>query len=77
MSGLIGDVQPACGVYRKPACGVDAMRFVGGLSIDEKSQIQALDRTQPGLPMKKGRAGRDCRDFCVRRLSVMRARIAL
>jgi transposase len=24
---------------------------------DEKSQIQALDRTQPGLPMKKGRAG--------------------
>jgi transposase len=27
------------------------------LSIDEKSQIQALDRTQPGLPLKKGRAG--------------------
>ena len=27
------------------------------LSIDEKSQIQALDRTQPGLPMKKGRCG--------------------
>jgi transposase len=25
--------------------------------IDEKSQIQAVDRTQPGLPMKKGRAG--------------------
>ena len=25
------------------------------LSIDEKSQIKALDRTQPGLPMKKGR----------------------
>ena len=25
------------------------------LSCDEKSQIQALDRTQPGLPMKKGR----------------------
>ena len=25
-------------------------------SMDEKSQIQALDRTQPGLPMKKGRA---------------------
>src|SRR5271167_4170952 len=25
------------------------------LSIDEKSQIQALDRTQPGLPLKKGR----------------------
>jgi hypothetical protein len=27
------------------------------LSVDEKSQIQALDRAQPGLPMKKGRAG--------------------
>jgi transposase len=27
------------------------------LSVDEKSQIQALDRTQPGLPIKKGRAG--------------------
>ena len=27
------------------------------LSVDEKSQIQALARTQPGLPMKKGRAG--------------------
>ena len=28
------------------------------LCVDEKSQIQALDRTQPGLPMKKGRARR-------------------
>ena len=27
------------------------------LSVDEKSQVQALDRTQPGLPIKKGRAG--------------------
>ena len=27
------------------------------LSLDEKNQIQALDRTQPGLPLKKGRAG--------------------
>ena len=27
------------------------------LAVDEKSQIQALDRTQPGLPMKKGRCG--------------------
>lgn len=26
------------------------------LCVDEKSQIQALDRTQPGLPLKKGRA---------------------
>ena len=27
------------------------------MSLDEKSQIQALDRTQPGLPMKRGRLG--------------------
>ena len=27
------------------------------LCLDEKSQVQALDRTQPSLPMKKGRAG--------------------
>ena len=27
------------------------------LCMDEKGQIQALDRTQPSLPMKKGRAG--------------------
>jgi len=33
------------------------------LSIDEKSQIQARDRTQPGLPMKKGRAGTMTHDF--------------
>ena len=33
------------------------------LSLDEKSQIQALDRTQPGLPMKKGRAGTMTHDY--------------
>ena len=33
------------------------------LSVDEKSQIQALDRTQPGLPMKKGRAGTITHDY--------------
>ena len=30
------------------------------LCVDEKSQIQALDRTQPGLPLKKGRAATSC-----------------
>ena len=30
-------------------------------SFDEKSSIQALDRTQPGLPVKKGRCGTDAR----------------
>ena len=33
------------------------------LSLDEKSQIQALDRTQPGLPLKKGRAGTMTHDY--------------
>jgi len=33
------------------------------LSVDEKSQIQALDRTQPGLPMKKGRLGTMTHDY--------------
>jgi transposase len=33
------------------------------LCVDEKSQIQALDRTQPGLPMKKGQAGTMTHDY--------------
>ena len=33
------------------------------LCVDEKSQIQALDRTQPGLPMKRGRAGTMTHDY--------------
>jgi transposase len=33
------------------------------LCCDEKSQIQALDRTQPGLPLKKGRAGTMTHDY--------------
>ena len=32
-------------------------------SVDEKSQIQALDRTQPGLPIKKGRCGTMTHDY--------------
>ena len=31
--------------------------------LDEKSQVQALDRTQPGLPLKKGRAGTMTHDY--------------
>ena len=34
-----------------------------GLCVDEKSQIQALDRTQPGLPLKKGRCGTMTHDY--------------
>ena len=39
------------------------------LCVDEKSQIQALDRTQPGLPLKKGRAQTMTHDY-KRHLSV-------
>ena len=44
-------VQDIVGLY------VDPPEHALVLSVDEKSQIQALDRTQPGLPMKKGRCG--------------------
>ena len=33
------------------------------MCVDEKSQIQALDRTQPGLPIKKGRCGTMTHDY--------------
>ena len=33
------------------------------LSVDEKSQVQALDRTQPSLPIKPGRAGTMTHDY--------------
>jgi transposase len=33
------------------------------LSVDEKSQIQALERTQPGLPLKRGRCGTLTHDY--------------
>src|SRR5438309_7245997 len=33
------------------------------LSVDERSQIQALDRTQPGLPLKAGRCGAMTHDY--------------
>ena len=33
------------------------------ICVDEKSQIQALDRTQPGLPIKRGRCGTRTHDY--------------
>src|SRR5690349_7904949 len=58
----------------KDAKFVDKLRDVVGLyvdppahavvlSVDEKSQIQALDRTEPGLPMKKGRCATMTHDY--------------
>ena len=42
---------------------VDPPAHAVGLSIDEKSQIQALDRTQPGLPIKPGRCQTMTHDY--------------
>jgi transposase len=48
---FVEKVRDVVGLYLDPP--EQALVF----SVDEKSQIQALDRTQPGLPMKKGQAG--------------------
>lgn len=50
-------IEDVVGLY------VDPPKHVVVLSIDEKSQIQALDRTQPGLPMKPGRLGTMTHDY--------------
>jgi transposase len=50
-------VEEIVGLY------VDPPAHAMVLSIDEKSQIQALDRTQPGLPMKQGRCGTMTHDY--------------
>jgi transposase len=50
-------VEDVVGLY------VDPPAHAVVLSIDEKSKIQALDRTQPGLPMKKGRVGTMTHDY--------------
>jgi hypothetical protein len=50
-------VQDIIGLYLNPP---DKARV---FSVDEKSQIQALDRTQPGLPLKKGRCGTMTHDY--------------
>ncbi len=54
---FIEKLQDVVGLYLDPP--EKALVF----SVDEKSQIQALDRTQPGLPMKKGRAGTMTHDY--------------
>ena len=42
---------------------VDPPKHAIVLSVDEKSQIQALDRSQPGLPLKPGKAGTMTHDY--------------
>ncbi len=47
------------------------------LCVDEKSSIQALDRTQPGLPMKKGRCGTMTHDYTRHGTSTLFAALAV
>jgi len=49
--GATGGVRDIVGLYVNPP------EHAVVLSVDEKSQIQALGRTQPGLPLKQGRCG--------------------
>jgi hypothetical protein len=50
-------VEDVVGLYMAPPCHAVV------LSIDEKSQIQALDRTQPGLPLKPGKCQTMTHDY--------------
>lgn len=54
---LVEKIHDVVGVYLNPPDNAVVFSF------DEKSQIQALDRTQPGLPLKRGRAGTMTHDY--------------
>lgn len=58
---LVGKVTDICGLYLGTNADVPANAIV--LSVDEKSQIQALDRTVPILPMTEGRIERRSHDY--------------
>jgi transposase len=54
---FLGKLTDVIGLYMNPP------EHAMVLCVDEKSQIQALDRTQPGLPLKKGRCGTMTHDY--------------
>lgn len=54
---FVAKLRDVVGLYVHPPKRAVVFAF------DEKSQIQALDRTQPGLPLKKGRAGTLTHDY--------------
>jgi transposase len=60
---LSNDPQFAAKLRDTVGLYVDPPAHAVVLSVDEKSQIQALDRTQPGLPLKKGRCGTMTHDY--------------
>ena len=57
--------DPNCAAKLRDVVGlyIDPPAHAVVLSVDEKSQIQALDRTQPGLPLKRGRCGTMTHDY--------------
>jgi hypothetical protein len=57
---FLAKLEAIVGLYMAPP------RHAVVLSVDEKSQIQALDRTQPGLPIKPSKAGTMTHDYCQR-----------
>jgi transposase len=54
---FLAKLEAIVGLYMRPP------QHALVLSLDEKSQIQALDRTQPGLPIKPGRCGTMTHDY--------------
>ena len=54
---FLAKLEAIVGLYMHPP------RHALVLSVDEKSRIQALDRTQPGLPIKPGRCGTMTHDY--------------
>jgi transposase len=54
---FVEKIEDVVGLYMNPPCHAVV------LSIDEKSQIQALDRTQPGLPLKPGKCATMTHDY--------------
>ena len=54
---FVAKLEDIVGLYLAPP------RHATVLSVDEKSQIQALDHTQPGLPIKPGKAGTMTHDY--------------
>jgi transposase len=60
---LSNDPQFASKLHEIVGLYVDPPAHAVVLSIDEKSQIQALDRTQPGLPLKPGKCGTMTHDY--------------
>lgn len=60
---LSNDPQFAAKLHDIVGLYIDPPAHAVLLSVDEKSQIQALDRTQPGLPLKRGRCGTMTHDY--------------